>query len=220
MSGKIKGVEFTDWVLVSISGRTAPLRYLTCWLVRFVSRRKQKVANAICCERHTKRIYTRTLCWQNAKSVHFKWLVCIITTVILVVHIVTTAILRVNTGSHFFMPICVSPDPIRNRTLSLKWPDYLRWFTSRIFVIALSDARHLLTVWGGWTQSVTTNESFLWGLQYPTFVLPEVQGSDVTECSSVTHMGKQTARVSVGEMGMWTVLVIKESRNEENKRKK
>ena len=98
--------------------------------------------NAICCESHTKPIYT--LCWQNAKSVHLKWFVCIITTVILVVRIAATAILRVNTGSHFFMLIYVSPDPITNRTLSFRWPDYLHWFVSRIFVIALRDARHLL----------------------------------------------------------------------------
>ena len=131
-------------MLVTISGRTAPLRYLTCWLVRFVSHRKQNVMNAICCESHTERI--NTLCWQNAKSVHLKWLVCIITTVILVVHIATTAILRITTGSHFFMPIYVSPELFKNRTLSFRWSDYLRWFASRIFVIALRDVRHLLHI--------------------------------------------------------------------------
>jgi hypothetical protein len=31
---------------------------------------------------------------------------------------------------------------------------------------------------------------------------------------------KRTARVSVGKMGMWTVLGIKERRNKENRRKK
>jgi len=197
----------TEWLLLSqeelphyVTLRYVTLRYVT--LVRFVSHRKQKVVNAICCESHTKRIYT--LCWQNAKSIHLKWLVCIITTVILVVHIATTSILRVNTGSHFFMPIYVSPDPITNRTNSFRWSDYLHWFVSRIVFIASRDARHLLAFWRRWTQSVTTNEPLLWGLQYPAFVLPEVQGSNVKECSSVTHMRKQTARVPVGEMGMWT----------------
>jgi len=31
---------------------------------------------------------------------------------------------------------------------------------------------------------------------------------------------KRTARVSVGKIGMWTVVEIKERRNKENKRKK
>jgi hypothetical protein len=44
------------------------------------------------------------------------------------------------------MLIYVPPVLFTNRDLSFRWSDYLRWFTSRIFVFALRDVLHWLTV--------------------------------------------------------------------------